>query len=417
MTTKLLQFVRRLLPRNQERAIFEFRALVRDELKNLPYPPGYVVSTRWAREIDDALRVVEKAQDPREIALFGMQNSFDGGLPPANADYLRDSRGQYNQQHPELSKIGESGLAPPNSVITIDGVTFSYPLDQAFSYYRGLVAGIKDERPEVVVEVGSGYGRFIRVLRLAGRGRHFILVDLPGSLLFAFAFLQLHFPDAKMHIVRSPADIYPDLATDFDFVFCPVQFLHHLYPRNVDLIVNTYSLGEMPQGCVDHIMQCIHSNLKPAYFYSFNQSFIDKNLFYDTSGYNDEGNDIVLNLKPEWWPLTFSLFTDSVSEGRSETKSVLSRYTINTVLKRVNMQANSLVADLIAAANNEQPNSDKWMGLMYLAALWTPDPDVILHFLDGLRARQMTDHFTDAPPYDFETVGEVRFLRRRLAQM
>ena len=73
MTTKLLQFVRRLLPRNQERAIFEFRALVRDELKNLPYPPGYVVSTRWAREIDDALRVVEKAQDPREIALFGMQ--------------------------------------------------------------------------------------------------------------------------------------------------------------------------------------------------------------------------------------------------------------------------------------------------------------------------------------------------------
>jgi len=383
----------------------EFRDLVLDDLQKLPYPPGYVVSTRWAEIIDHAMRAVAEAKDPSEIALFGM-HLFDVGLLPADVNWLRGSRARYNQWHSELSAISESALAPPNSIVGIDGVTFSHSLEQAFSYYRGLVAGIGNDHPDVVIEIGSGYGRFVRVLRLAGRSRHFILVDLPGSLLFAFAYLRLHFPDAKMHLVRSPADAYPDMATDFDFIFCPVQYLHHLRPRNVDLLVNTYSLGEMQQGCVDHIMKCIHANLKPRYFYSFNVIFTNKNLHFDTSGNTGEGCDIVLKLDPEWWPETFDLVKTTDNDNW--------RFTANTVLKRVNTSPAQLVSDLIGAANNEQLNSDRWLGFMYFAALWTSDPKLIERFLEGLRTRQAVDHFTDAPSYDFEAAGEVRFLRHRL---
>ena len=389
-------------------AVLGFRDLVRERLAREPYPPGYVVSTRWQHMIDRALDDVA-SMDAKQIALRGLASGdFDVGLPPADVKHVQNMRAKHVAAHPELANISESSLAPPGSTATCEGgITFSHGLEQMFDFYDHIVSGIGSQHMPYVVEIGSGSGRLARVLRLAGRGQHFTLIDLPQSLVFSFAFLRLHFPDERLKVIGSRADIYPGMERDFDFVFCPVQFLDALRPETVDLVVNTYSLGEMQQGCVDHLMRFIHSTLRPRYFFSLNSIFIDKNLHFAESGRTGEGNEIVLKLEATWWPHTFRLHK-SLENGswRSE---------VATVLERVSLPEDQLVADLIAAAAEHKTGSDMWLGLMYMAAMGALDTTVIDDFLDGLRARHVADGIDQSPHYRFDTIGEVQFLRRRSA--
>lgn len=390
-----------LMAKRANDKILKFRDAVRDDLVHQPYPRSYLISARWQEIIDLAMRTIAP-MNGQQIAMYGM-TQFDVGPVPAQINYLRSARSKYLVMHPELGSVGESNLMPEAAVADCGTVLFSHSLEQAFSYYHNLVEGIGAAVVPHVVEIGSGYGRLIRVLQMAGRAKRFTLVDLPQSLIFAFAFLQLNFPNAAMKVIKSRQDIYPLMELDHDFVFCPVQFADDLKPASVDLLINTYSLGEMPQGSVDHLMRVIHTILKPTHFFSLNSMFTNKNLHFDI-GYLGEGNEVVLNLSPEWWPITFEI-TNSVDAGSW-------RSTVSTVLKRVDTTRERLIADLVAAASTLENTTDRWLGYMYFAALWSADRVIVGRFLNALRARQHLDRFDSTPAYSFDAIGEVAFLRR-----
>ena len=66
------------------------------------------------------------------------------------------------------------------------------------------------------------------------------------------------------------------------------------------------------------------------------------------------------------------------------------------------------------AASKVERGSPEWLGYMYLAALWADDPPVTEECFAGLR-RFFADRAIDArPEFNFENIGEVKFLRRRL---
>jgi hypothetical protein len=138
-----------------------------------------------------------------------------------------------------------------------------------------------------------------------------------------------------------------------------------------------------------------------------NTIFVDKNLHFAESGGTGEGNQIVLKLEPVWWPKTFQL------QKRRENDSW--RWEAATLLQRVSEPPDQLVADLIAAAAPLDGGPDQWLGHMFLAAMWTLDAKVVEDFLDGLRNRQITEGFDQTALYKFEAIGEVQFLRQRLA--
>ncbi len=391
---------------DQQREVLMFRDRL-DELRSLPYPPGYVVSSRWVKFANRFVEFCGLKNDARTIAYFGMSDAgFDVGLPKANVAWLPGSRARYIERHPELTTVGESPLVPSDRVVECDGVAFSHSLEQAFSYYSALTDAIGDEAMDVVVEIGGGYGRFVRLLKLSGRSRRFILVDLPESLLFAFAFLRLHFPEARMRVLRSAADCAHDISGDYDFTFCPVQLLHHLRPAKIDLVVDSYSLGEMQQGCVDHIMMQIDAHLRPRFFYSFNAMFINKDIHYAAGGNIGEGSVAVLNLQPQWWPVSFKLWNDAIDNGAW-------RSTVNTVLRRVAMPVEKLTGRLMVAADASSSLSDERLGYLYFAALGARDPAVREQLFSELRERHMADGFQSGRGYDFDAIGEVRFLRER----
>ena len=172
-------------------------------------------------------------------------------------------------------------------------------------------------------------------------------------------------------------------------------------------MVNTYSLSEMTQGCADHLMHCIHDVLRPRFLYSRNYMFTDKSIHFDTGGLDGEANEIVLKLRPEWQPLRFDL-TPSIGDSGY-------RVAGSAVLRRIAPRSvQESVKEMTHAASKVERGSPEWLGYMYLAALWADDRVVTEGFFAGLR-QFFADRAIDArPEFNFDNIGEVKFLRRRL---
>jgi putative sugar O-methyltransferase len=401
------------IPKAAGDEIKEFAALVRNDLGEQPYPPGVQVSTRWHELVKRAMQVIGSLDDPIHIAILAMARlTFDAGMPILNGDdsAWRAQRLEYDRRHPELKAIGESKLALPGTGIDVSGVTYSENFGQGLSYYHEIFAGLGDDaRADVVVEVGSGFGKLARILRMSGKTRCMVLVDLPESLALCFAFLKANFPDAPTHTIRSAADVTPDMSEKYAFIFCPIQQLDNLRLDSIDLLINTYSLGEMQQGSVDHILGRIHDTLKPKHFFSLNTIFTDKNLHFAESGNLGQGNEIVLKVDPEWWPLHMVL--------AARPEGMLYRNEVSVVLKRVEGDTDALVQRYLAAASSLQKGEPDWLMNMYFASLWTQDKAVIESLLEGLKLYHSAQHFTDWPTYDFEKIGEVKYLKRRMKDL
>src|SRR4029078_9937218 len=322
--------------------------LVNDRLSQIPYPPNYTVSKRWLAILNLALRLALSLRDPRHLAYASLA-IFDVPLVvffDAVATQISDGcEKTYYQKHPELRGIGDAPLARPGTTVMMDGVPYSTKTEQGFFFYSEIFGSLPEGEPtDVVVEVGSGFGRLARIMRLAGRTKCFVLVDLPESLLFAFAFLRINFPQAKTLVVSSVDDISEGIESEYDFIFCPIQLLAALRLQRVDLVINTYSFGEMTQGCVDYIMHAIHHVLRPRFLYSCNVMFSQKALHYSTGGLDGEANEVALNVEPIWRPIRFEL--DPSPDGES--------YLIagSVVLQRVaSDSAQELVRDMIHAAS------------------------------------------------------------------
>jgi hypothetical protein len=77
----------------------------------------------------------------------------------------------------------------------------------------------------------------------------------------------------------------------------------------------------------------------------------------------------------------------------------------------------ALVNRLRAEASSLEKGSPRWLGAMYFAALWTSEIATIEEFLDGLRLYNSAQGFDKFLSYNFEQIGEVKFLNRRRAAL
>jgi hypothetical protein len=385
-----------------------FAALVRDDLSKQTYPANYKVGTRWSIVLKEAMNRAQETDDATEIVRFGL-NMFDVETPIVSeifAAQLLSSRADYIARYPELHAISETQFLPSDRVVAIDGVTFSPKLQQTFSYYDEVVRGMGKRPTGIVVEVGSGFGKLMRVFHLLGT-RCCVLVDLPESLLFGFAFLRASFPSAKMHTIRSSADVSADMADRYDFIFCPIQQFVNLQIEGVELLVNAYSFAEMTQACVDHIIAGAET-LRPQFLWSFNMIFSDKTIHYDTGGLDGEANETVLPISPMWWPQRAVLYP-TVYVGKY-------RITGSVTLARASVSESELIDQLARSATESPAVGDRLLRL-YFAALWSEKAELADRFFAELRAYCAEQNFDASVGYDFRHIGEVRRLRKQLAHI
>jgi SAM-dependent methyltransferase len=148
-----------------------------------------------------------------------------------------------------------------------------------------------------VLEVGGGYGGFARLFSRLHPRTTYVIVDLPDSLCYSAAFLGLNFPDSR-HCLVTPeiADgMTPETLRQYDFVFVPVGLERPFMGFDIDLLVNTYSFGEIPNAVVERWFQAINSARNIRNLFLLNH-FLNK-LAYT---YKPDGNAASLLLGPDW---------------------------------------------------------------------------------------------------------------------
>ncbi|TAN52546.1 MAG: putative sugar O-methyltransferase [Rhodospirillales bacterium] len=145
----------------------------------------------------------------------------------------------------------------------------------------------------VIFELGGGHGGFARVAKLAMGVSTHIICDIPETLFFSAGFLSHSFPEAKIALVTEEnADEIANNVTGYDFVFVPCGLEWRFAQIEIDLFVNSHSLGEMITETAGKYFDFLNANknIKKAFLV---------NRFLNST-HNQQGNIGSLGVDHSW---------------------------------------------------------------------------------------------------------------------
>ena len=132
---------------------------------------------------------------------------------------------------------------------------------------RGILAGLT--KP-AVIEIGGGYGGLALHLSRIFEKSHYVLIDLPETLIFSAAYLTLHACGKRLYLY-DPADrLDPARLTDFDFILLPDYRLQDLADSRFDLAINIASMQEMRVDQIERYLDFLRATCRGV-FYSCNR--------------------------------------------------------------------------------------------------------------------------------------------------
>jgi putative sugar O-methyltransferase len=130
------------------------------------------------------------------------------------------------------------------------------------------------EKREVIVDIGSGFGGVSRLLSYYRENSTQILVDLPETLMLTAYYIKYNFPHKKIALLEDIIDDlenFNEIILEYDFVIVPPFILEYIDKKSVDLVMNVASLAFMSKEYLDYYLEQIDRTLKiGGYFYSLN---------------------------------------------------------------------------------------------------------------------------------------------------
>lgn len=169
-------------------------------------------------------------------------------------------------------EVEESPHSWPDMSILRAGRRLSVDFLRTLAIAHDIRRHLQQSRPPLhVVELGAGLGHLARTLRVFGASRSHIILDLPESLIFSYAFLTMNFSDASVVFVTEAEQAATIRPTDYDFVFVPSCFAEFLDYSGMELFVNTASLGEMNNQTIRYWMDFIQRGTPVKYLFTQNR--------------------------------------------------------------------------------------------------------------------------------------------------
>lgn len=147
-------------------------------------------------------------------------------------------------------------------------------------------------KDSIILDIGGGYGILGYMLKKIDFPGTYILVEFPEQLIAAQYFLKSNFPNFKISNLKFFFDNEKNLNNDqikqFDFFLCPSDKFLSLNIKNIDLVTNFFSFGEMSK---DNFNFYIKSKILNSASYIF---FI--NRFYSHNEYKNNVSILDYNL-------------------------------------------------------------------------------------------------------------------------
>ena len=156
--------------------------------------------------------------------------------------------------------LGEAGWIIDDTLVNFN--TRVYQERMTILYRSGLLTHLKQlGRPARILEIGGGYGALALALRRSLPDNHYVICDLPESLVFSGLYLSLNTSDVKMYGEEGQERIS----------LLP-NYLFETLTGHFDLIINTLSMSEMSEYQITEYAKGIKALISPdGLFFEQNQ--------------------------------------------------------------------------------------------------------------------------------------------------
>jgi putative sugar O-methyltransferase len=231
------------------------------------FTPMEFLSPIWQTNITHSLRSIiyndttfkEKLRQIHRNVHYSLQNNIS----------VIDSQIDWWINYFENSKIEwknypESEFVDNEFCRVREGVRFSPDLGRRLIHNHLIDThfDLPKNRRLMVLELGAGYGGFPRLFKLRHPNSTYFIIDIPDTLVISLGYLRSIFPGLKFMVITSPDQILDEATIkEMDFIFVPVGLDKVIHNQEIDLFVNTHSLGEMPNKAVLHWMDLIQNRI------------------------------------------------------------------------------------------------------------------------------------------------------------
>ena len=173
--------------------------------------------------------------------------------------------------HSEHHTVSESEVSLPTNSVRVNGRLLTPDFLRCYLYTRRIESlfGLQQQSLKCVVELGAGTGHLARLIQIMMSPSQYIIVDLPWTLAFSYAFLSTHFPEKSVMFFEPGVDA--QRLQEFDLVFVPAEYAEALPIFDVDLVINTASLGEMSAYSVRYWMNMFQETWNTRRLYWVNR--------------------------------------------------------------------------------------------------------------------------------------------------
>jgi putative sugar O-methyltransferase len=239
----------------------------------------YPRNTWWARENRDCSAELIQRFGTTEELVHEMQRTYLFSINSEHENRRLAVDWMIAKYREQGLDIGTLPKEVEESPVSYDGNSVDHAGRRlSVDFFRTLAATWKIQQliqkknePLRVVELGAGLGHLARILRIMKVARSQVILDLPETLIFSYAFLTLNFPGAKALFITSEGQAKSAVIDDYDFVFVPSCFAHSVNLAGAELFVNTASLGEMQNESIRYWMRFVQEDLSVKHIFVQNR--------------------------------------------------------------------------------------------------------------------------------------------------
>jgi len=239
-----------------------------------------MVSSEWRKYLevksmqDISVERLENLANPTSGLTYGFYGrTTDDCLPLSYELYQGESIYQKIIQIPEP----DAGNPPKKFALGSQNVSGNF-LRQAYFAFK-LLANIKKE-PDVIVEIGGGYGLLSYIWKVLFPKSKVVIVDIPESILLQYHFLKQALPDIRIGHLLNAQDAQSDLGkgvgieeADITLVECNAINCLDIKPT---VVLALASFQEMTVDVVDSYVQWVEKSIGDGgYFFVYSCHGLD----------------------------------------------------------------------------------------------------------------------------------------------